>query len=101
VVDGIERVIKFRDGGSDDRFYDIDFRAIQADPVGEVRGLYEWLGEPVSEAFERRMREWSEVNAATHEPAHHADPATFGLDMEVIRPLFADYVTRSARWTAH
>lgn len=99
---GIERVIKFRESGGDDRFYDIDFCAMQADPVGEVRGLYEWLGEPVSEAFEERMWQWSEANAANYEPtAHHADAAVFGLDMELIRPLFADYVTRSASWTAH
>ena len=99
---GIERVIKFRESGGDDRFYDIDFRAMQADPVGEVRGLYEWLGEPVSEAFEERIRQWSEANAANYEPTtHHADAAVFGLDMELIRPLFADYVTRSAYWTAH
>ena len=44
---GIERVIKFRENGGDDRFYDIDFRAMQADPIGEVRGLYDWLGQPV------------------------------------------------------
>ncbi len=98
---GIERVINFRENGNDDRFYDIDFRAMQSNPVGEVRDLYEWLGEPVSEVFVERMRRWSEHNAATHEPAQHADPATFGLDTDMIRPLFAGYVSRSARWTAH
>ncbi len=38
--------------GADDRFFDIDFRAMLADPVGEVRRLYAWLGE----AGERRVR---------------------------------------------
>ena len=53
---GIEKVMKFRDDGGDDRFYDIDFRSMQADPIAEVRGLYEWLDRPVSAEFERRMR---------------------------------------------
>jgi hypothetical protein len=98
---GIERVIKFRDNGGDDRFYDIDFAAMQADPIGEVAGLYRWLGQPLTEEFEGRMRQWSDANAAGHEPSRHSDPAVYGLDPGQIRPLFADYVSRSRRWTDH
>ena len=29
---GMQRALQFRDGGADKRFYDIDFRAMQADP---------------------------------------------------------------------
>jgi hypothetical protein len=97
---GMERVLAFRDGGADDRFYDIDFRAMQADPIGEVRGLYEWLGEPVSAAFESGMRRWWEENAEHREPSVKADPETFGLDLDEVRPRFADYVEHVARWTA-
>jgi Sulfotransferase family len=97
----INRVLEFRDNGGDDRFYDIDFRAMQADPVGEVRGLYEWLGEPVTIEFETRMRRWWEANAATREPSIHSDPGTYGLDLDRVRLLFGDYVTRSARWKTH
>ncbi len=98
---GIDRVIKFRENGGEDRFYDIDFRAMQADPIGEVRGLYAWLGEPVGTDFESRMREWVVANAANREPATHSDPATYSLDLDQVRPRFADYVSRSAVWTAH
>ncbi len=92
----MDRALAFRDGGADDRFYDIDFRAMQADPIGEVRGLYAWLGEPVSEEFEAGMRRWWADNAEHREPSTHADPATFGLDLDEVRPLFADYVARAA-----
>ena len=98
---GMQRVLAFRDGGADHRFYDIDFRAMQADPIGEVRGLYEWLGEPVSNAFESGMRQWWEQNAANREPSVKASPEEFGLDLDAVRPLFADYVEHAARWTAH
>jgi len=54
---------RFRQDGNDDRFYDIDFRAMQADPIGEVRGLYQWLGEPVTDEFESRMQQWWTANA--------------------------------------
>ena len=98
---GIERVLKLRQDGSDHLFYDIDFRAMQADPIGEVRGLYGWLGQPVGEEFESRMRQWWEANAARREPSRHPDPAAYGLDLDQVRPRFADYVNRSVKWTAH
>jgi hypothetical protein len=96
---GMARAIAFRDGGAGDRFYDIDFRTVQADPIGEVRGLYAWLGEPVSDEFEGAMRRWWAHNAENREPSPQLDPAAFGLDLDRVRPLFADYVTRSREWT--
>ena len=98
---GMDRAMRFRDHGNDDRFYDIDFRAMQMDPIGEVRGLYGWLGAPVTDDFESGMRRWWKENAENREPSTYADPATFGLDLDEIRPLFAEYVTRAAGWTTH
>ncbi len=98
---GMERALKFRDGGANHRFYDIDFRAMQADPIGEVGGLYAWLGEPVTEAFESGMRRWWAENAANREPSTHRDAATFGLDLDEVRPLFGEYVARSKDWIHH
>jgi hypothetical protein len=92
---GMQRAMRFRDGGADDRFYDIDFRAMQADPINEVRGLYAWLGEPVTDEFESRMRGWWAEAAAEREPSTHADPVAFGIDLDKVRPLFADYAARS------
>jgi hypothetical protein len=91
---GMERVVKFRDGGADNRFCDIDFRAMQADPVGEVRRLYAWLGEPVTDEFENGMRVWWAENAEKREPHPKAEPQAFGLDLNAIRPLFANYTDR-------
>jgi hypothetical protein len=91
---GMQRALRFRAGEADKRFYDIDFRAMQADPIGEVRGLYAWLGEPISDEFESRMRGWWAEAAAEREPSTHADPVAFGIDFDMVRPLFADYVAR-------
>ena len=91
---GMARALQFRDGDADNRFYDIDFRAMQADPIGEVRKLYAWLGEPVSDGFESRMRAWWAEAAAEREPGSPADPMAFGIDFDQVRPLFADYLAR-------
>jgi hypothetical protein len=98
---GIERAVKFRSGGAEDRFFDIDFRAMQADPLGEIRRLYAWLGEPVTDEFETRMSAWWAENAEKREPHPKAKPEDFGLDLNAIRPLFAQYVKNSQRWLAH
>jgi len=92
---GIQRALRFRDGGADNRFYDIDFRTMQADPIDAVRGLYGWLGEPVCDDFESRMRAWWAEAAAEREPSTPADPVAFGIDFDAVRPLFAEYVARS------
>jgi hypothetical protein len=96
---GIRRALAFRDSGNDARFYDIDFRAMQRDPIGEVRGLYAWLGEPVSDEFEAGMQRWWKHNSENREPSVYADAATYGLNLDRIRPLFADYTARVATWT--
>ena len=98
---GMDRALAFRAGPAGDRFYDIDFRAMQADPIGAVEGLYTWLGEPVGDEFEARMRSWWEQAAAEREPSHRADPAAFGIDFDRVRPLFAPYVDAARRWTEH
>jgi hypothetical protein len=96
---GMERALAFRAGGADDRFYDIDFRAMQAGPIDVVRALYAWLGEPVSDEFETRMRDWWDQAAAEREPSMRADPTEFGIDLDQVRPLFAEYVGCAREWT--
>ena len=96
-----DRALAFREAGNDDRWYDIDFRAMQADPIGEVRGLYAWLGEPLSAEFQHRMEAWWKANAENREPSPARDPADFGLDLDALRPRFADWVAASKRWTDH
>jgi Sulfotransferase family len=98
---GMDRALAFRSGEADKRFYDIDFRAMQADPIGEVKGLYAWLGEPAGDEFEARMRNWWTKAAAEREPSQRADPVEFGIDLDQLRPVFADYVEHARRWTDH
>jgi hypothetical protein len=98
---GMQRALQFRAAGADDRFYDIDFRAMQADPVGEVKGLYAWLGEPVSPEFETRMGGWWTQAANEREPSSRADPVEFDIELDAVRPLFAEYVDNARLWTTH
>jgi hypothetical protein len=96
----MQRLLAFRAEHGDDRFYDMDFTAMQRDPVGQVRGLYGWLDEPVSDAFERGMRRWWEANAAHREPNIHPPASEFGLDLDELREQFADYAATYPHWTS-
>jgi hypothetical protein len=73
---------------------------MQRDPTGEIRGLYAWLGEPVTEVFEAGLRRWWQENNEQREQNVHPDPAAFGIDLDQVRPLFADYTAHMERWTA-
>jgi hypothetical protein len=46
------------------------------------------------------MEQWWKGNAENREPAPARDPAAFGLDLDAIRPLFADYVASAEKWCA-
>jgi hypothetical protein len=98
---GMQRALQFRTDGAEDRFYDIDFRAMQDDPIAEVTGLYAWLGIPVSAQFAARMQSWWTHAAAEREPSSHADPVEFGIDLDEVRPRFTHYVDSARRWTSH
>jgi hypothetical protein len=72
---------------------------MQTDPIRQVRALYEWLDEPVSEEFATAMRVWWEENAERREANVHPAPETFGLDLDDVRRRFASYCARTAEWT--
>lgn len=98
---GMERLTAFRDKpGNDERFYDIHFRAMQDDPVGEVRGLYDWLGQPVTPAFEEGMTAFWEENEA-RERYDKPDPSEFGIDYDAVRRRFAGYLERMEKWAPY
>lgn len=99
-TEAMNRAIAFREAGNEHRFYDIHFRAMHKDPVGEVRGLYKWLGEPVSEEFASNMARWWDENDARERSAS-PDPARFGVDLDDVRGQFSGYLERMDRWVSH
>jgi hypothetical protein len=99
---GMERALAFRErseAAGEDRFFDIDFRTMQSEPIKQIKGLYAWIGEPVSDEFETGMRQWWAEFAAHREPNTHPDPASFGIDLDEVATLFAGYTTRMRQWT--
>jgi len=99
-TEAINRAIAWRERGNDHRFYDIHFRAMHKDPIGEVRGLYRWLGQEVSPEFETAMRAFWDSNDTSGRPPK-PDPAKFGIDFDEVRARFSDYLAHMKRWAPY
>jgi len=89
----LRRLIAFRDDGREDRFFDVGFAALQADPMGAVEELYREMGDELIPETRHRMREWWEASAADRRSAR-VDPSAFGLDPAAVREQFAFYHDR-------
>ena len=91
---GMDRTLAFRDSGNGHRFYDIDFRSMHQDPIGAVRGLYQWLDKPVSARFEAGMQRWWQENSSHREPGNILSAEVLKLDEALLRQKFSDYARR-------
>jgi hypothetical protein len=93
-VECLRRLMKFRDAGNEDRFFDICFYDMQADAMGQIRKLYAWLGDDLSDVAAERMAKWWNENSAERQGARKYDPATYGVDAEDLKQRFAFYHDR-------
>ena len=92
----LRRFIAFRDRVGEDRFYDIAFDDLQADPIGNIRGLYEWLGEDLTPSTVAAMQSWWDESQSDRESGggHRYTPEEFGLDVDQLQERFAYYAER-------
>lgn len=90
----LDRVLAFRSGPNDEKFFDIGFTAFQADPIAEIRRLYEWLGRDLTIKTERRMRDWRTDNPRDKFGTHVYDATDFGLTDDALASRFGAYRER-------
>jgi hypothetical protein len=90
----LQRLIEFRDSGNEDRFFDVSFGAVQADPMAAVAQLYAELGDDLSPEARRRMGDWWDESSKERSGPHHYKAEMFGLDPASIREDFAFYSER-------
>ncbi len=92
--DSLRRLLAFRDDGQEARFHDIQFAAMQSDPVGAVRTLYGSLGETLRPATAGLMADWWAENSGNRAGGRRYDPAAYGLDLDELQRRFAFYGDR-------
>jgi Sulfotransferase family len=90
----LRRLIAFRDGGNEDRFFDVSFAAVQRDPMATVEQLYVELGDDLSGDARQRMQDWWAESSKERSGPHNHRGDVYGLDPESVREEFAFYYDR-------
>jgi hypothetical protein len=91
---GMRRMIAFRDGGENHRFFDIHFIPFQQDPFPSIASLYEFLGEQLTAETRARMQAWRRSKPLDEQAYARTSPVEFGLDRNELRQQFQFYTDR-------
>jgi hypothetical protein len=95
-AEALSRAIRFRDRIGEDRFADVVFADLVADPVSAVERAYARLGLPFAESARVGMAEWARANPRGRHGVHRYRLEDFGLDVPKVRERFAFYTDRFA-----
>lgn len=90
----VDRALRARADAGDDRFFDVSYPALVADPLSTVASIYGWLGTSLDSAVEESMRRWLDDHPRDRHGTHRYDPQHFNLPADQVRPAFAAYLQR-------
>ncbi len=91
----LDRMLAFRkDPERDAKFFDIGFTPFQADPIREIRALYEWLGDELTQDTIDRMLAWREDHPKDKYGKHTYDGEQFGVTEATLSERFGAYRER-------
>ena len=73
------------------RFLDLRYEDLIADPMAQIRRIYDFVDQELSAEAEHNMREWAVENARDKRPVHRYTLEKFGFSEESLRRDFANY----------
>lgn len=73
-------------------FYHLYYDTLLANPLTEMRRVYDWLGDEWTEGSEAGMRTWLADNPQNKHGKHSYSFADWGLSREDMTPYFSDYL---------
>ncbi len=88
----LEDALAVRRSENGDRFFDLQFREVVADPVGAVRRMYAHFGLSLGEEAERKMRAWHAGNPQGKHGEHQYSADAFGLTPGRMAERFGGYL---------
>ena len=90
----VERIAAFRDTHGDDRFVDIRYQDLLADPLACVRRIYERVGRELTPETEAAMTAHTAEHVQGRHGSHTYSLAEFGLERGFIDERLAGYWDR-------
>jgi hypothetical protein len=89
-----EKGMRTRDRIGEDRFFDVSYHDLMANPVRTVERLYERFGLTMSAEHTTAIRDWLDRNPQTKHGVHKYSSNEFGLEADAINRQFKPYVDR-------
>lgn len=93
-VRAIERTMASRSRLPKERFLDVHYRDTLADPMAQVRRIYEFLDLELTPEVEAAMGTWRAENSPTKHGTHRYRLEDFGLEREALEAHFKAYMER-------
>ena len=89
--ESLRRAVAFRGAVGEDRFADISFSALNADPLATVDASYRRFGLTLSAEAAARLGDWAAANPRGSGGSHEYDLSDFALDPATVADRFAFY----------
>jgi hypothetical protein len=86
--------MRARDALGENRFIDVSYHDVMANPGRTVERIYDRFGLKVSDEHASNIRHWLASNPPTKHGAHKHSPEEFGMEADAINHQFRDYVDR-------
>ena len=90
----VTKAMHSRDTIGEERFLDISYHDVMANPVRTVERIYEWAGLKVTDKHADAIRDWLANHQQTKHGVHRHSPEEFGMEADTINRKFAGYVDR-------
>jgi predicted TIM-barrel fold metal-dependent hydrolase len=93
-IRAVERLMDVRRRVDSEAFLDVLYQDVVADPLKEVRRVFDFIGLDLPPASEAAMQRWLADNRQTKHGIHHYELSDFGLDRSMLDPNFEAYRSR-------
>lgn len=90
----IDRILEFDRRPHGDRVVHVDYYALVADPVGQMRRIHDGLGISTPDDIAQSVKEWHVSNPKNARGKNEYSLAQYGLDVDAVREQFAPYIAR-------
>jgi len=89
----VERPLRARERIGDEKFFHLHYAALMRDPVGQMRLLYEWAGDPLLPEVEQAMRSWLERHPQDRFGLRRYSLEEFGVTKADLAPVYDEYLS--------
>lgn len=71
---------------------DLNYKDLVADPVGAVRGIYNYFGYHYDKQMDDHIKKWLKENRKHKKGVHRYSLEQFGLNPDIVYPKFKEYI---------